>query len=201
MSFELADLPYGMDALAPFMSKQTLEFHHDKHHAGYVAKLNAAIEDTAYVDMSLEEIIQTSWDQKDSGVFNNAAQAWNHSFFWKSMCPNGGGVPTEELAHAIAVDFGSFEEFAEEFAAAGAARFGSGWVWLVAQDGKLSITHTANADTPLTAGAVPLLTMDVWEHAYYLDYQNRRHDYVSVFLEYLSNWDFASRNYAAIQSA
>lgn len=198
MTFQLPELPYASDALEPHISAKTLGFHHGKHHNAYVGKLNGLIEGTDLADKSLEEIIVvTAGDSAKAGVFNNAAQVWNHTFYWNSMTPNGGGQPTGALAAKIQEDFGSFSAFVDAFKEAGAAQFGSGWAWLVLKDGKLAVTKTANAGNPLTDGAVPLLTMDVWEHAYYLDYQNRRPDYISVFLDKLVNWQFAADNFAA----
>lgn len=199
MPISLPDLPYAKDALAPHISAQTIDFHYGKHHAGYVTKLNGMIEGTDLASASLEDIVQASGgDSAKSGLFNNAAQIWNHTFYWNSMRPNGGGTPTGELASLIDRDFGSFDAFAEAFAAAGAGQFGSGWAWLVLARGKLEIRKTLNAETPLTEdGVTPLLTMDVWEHAYYLDYQNRRPDYIGTFLDKLVNWDFAAANLAA----
>lgn len=198
MAFALPDLPYAADALAPHISAETLGFHHGKHHKTYVDKANAALPGSAYEGLSLEETIAKSWADKDMGMFNNAGQIWNHTFYWNSMSPNGGGKPTGALADAIDASFGSFENFVKEFTNAGATQFGSGWAWLVAKDGKLEVRKTLNAETPLTeAGVTPLLTMDVWEHAYYLDYQNRRPDYMGAFLEHLVNWDFAAKNFAA----
>ncbi len=198
MAFALPDLPYAKDALAPHISADTLDFHHGKHHKAYVDKANAALPGSAYEGLSLEETIAKSWAAKDMGMFNNAGQIWNHTFYWNSMSPNGGGKPTGALADAIDAAFGSFENFVTEFTGAGATQFGSGWAWLVAKDGKLEVRKTLNAETPLTeAGVTPLLTMDVWEHAYYLDYQNRRPDYMGAFLEHLVNWDFAAKNFAA----
>jgi Fe-Mn family superoxide dismutase len=196
VSVELPDLPYALDALAPHISKETLEFHHGKHHAAYVANLNKAIADGPLSGKPLEEIILAAWKDKNMGVFNNAAQVWNHTFYWNSMKPGGGGKPTGALAEAIDRDFGSFDAFAEKFKTAGATRFGSGWAWLVVKDGKLDVISTANAELPLTEGLTALLTMDVWEHAYYLDYQNRRPDYIGTFLGELVNWDFAAENFA-----
>lgn len=199
MPISLPDLPYAKDALAPHISAQTLDFHYGKHHAGYVTKLNGMIEGTDLAAASLEDIIHASaGESAKSGLFNNAAQIWNHTFYWNSMRPDGGGTPTGELATLIDRDFGSFEAFAEAFATAGAGQFGSGWAWLVLANGKLEVRKTLNAETPLTEdGVTPLLTMDVWEHAYYLDYQNRRPDYIGTFLEKLVNWDFAAANLAA----
>ena len=194
MAFELPALPYAQDALAPEMSAETFSFHYGKHHQAYVTNLNKMIEGTDYAGKSLEDIIKSS----DGGVFNNAAQVWNHTFFWHSMKPGGGGAPTGAIADAINKDFGSYDKFAEEFKAAGAGQFGSGWAWLVKNGDKLEVRKTLNAETPLTeSGVTPLLTMDVWEHAYYLDYQNRRPDYISTFLDHLVNWEFAAENLAA----
>ncbi len=198
MAFALPDLPYSKDALAPHISADTLDFHHGKHHKTYVDKANAALEGSAYEGLSLEETVAKSWAAKDMGMFNNAAQIWNHTFYWNSMSPNGGGKPTGALAEAIDASFGSYDNFVKEFTGAGATQFGSGWAWLVAKDGKLEVRKTLNAETPLTEeGVTPLLTMDVWEHAYYLDYQNRRPDYMGAFLENLVNWEFAAKNFAA----
>lgn len=195
MAFSLPDLPYAQDGLAPHISAETLSFHHGKHHKTYVDKANGLVEGTDLADASLEEAIAKSWADKNMAVFNNVAQIWNHTFYWHSMKPNGGGKPSGELASMIDRDFGSFDKFAEDFTTAGAGQFGSGWAWLVAKDGKLEVRKTPNAETPLTeAGVTPLLTMDVWEHAYYLDYQNRRPDYMGAFLEHLVNWDFAAEN-------
>ncbi|MGY6629029.1 MAG: superoxide dismutase [Oceanicaulis sp.] len=197
MAFTLPDLPYARDALAPHISAQTLDFHHGKHHKAYVDKANDLVKGTDLEGADLETAIRSAWERKDAGLFNNAAQIWNHTFYWQSMSPNGGGRPSGKLAEAIDQDFGSFEKFADAFKAAGAGQFGSGWAWLVVKNGKLEIRKTANAETPITeAGVTPLLTMDVWEHAYYLDFQNRRPDYMGAFLEHLVNWEFAAENFA-----
>lgn len=196
MAFELPSLPYAQDALEPHYSANTLSFHHGKHHAAYVTKLNELIAGSDHEGKPLEEIIASS----TGGLFNQAAQVWNHSFFWSSMKPGGGGRPDGALAEAINAAFGSFEAFKEQFKAAGVGQFGSGWVWLVKDDGALKIVTTANAETPLTEGQVPLLTCDVWEHAYYLDYQNRRPDFIQSFLDNLANWDFAAANYDEVAS-
>jgi superoxide dismutase, Fe-Mn family len=194
MAFELPALPYAKDALAPHISANTLDFHHGKHHNSYVVNLNNLLGEDS---RSLEEIMkETAGDASKAGVFNNAAQIWNHTFYWHSMAPNGGGAPTGAVADKINADFGSYEKFVEEFKAAGATQFGSGWAWLVLDNGTLKVIKTGNAGCPLTDGAVPLLTMDVWEHAYYLDFQNRRPDYISTFLENLVNWDFVNANLA-----
>jgi len=197
MAIPYEDLPYAADALAPHVSAETFSFHHGKHYKTYVDKGNGLIEGTDLADASLEDIVQAAFDKKDTGLFNNAAQAWNHAFFWKSMAPNGGGDPTGAIADKINDAFGSADKFREEFAAAGAGQFGSGWVWLVlnkASD-KVEIAKTGNADTPLTdPNLTPLLTCDVWEHAYYLDYQNARPKFLESFLANLINWDFANAN-------
>jgi Fe-Mn family superoxide dismutase len=194
MAFTLPPLPYDKSALAPHISAETLEFHHGKHHAAYVTNLNKLLEGKPEASKSLEDIIRSS----EAGVFNNAAQVWNHTFYWSSMKPNGGGQPTGDLADAIKRDFGSFEKFSEEFANAGATQFGSGWAWLVqGADKKLAVTKTGNADLPLKHGQKALLTMDVWEHAYYIDYRNARPKYIETFLKSLANWDFAAANLGA----
>lgn len=198
MTFELPALPYDAKALEPHMSANTLGFHHGKHHAAYVNNLNGLIKDTPLASKTLEEIIkETTGDSAKQGIFNNAAQIWNHTFFWNSLSPNGGGKPTGELLSRIEADFGGVDKFAEEFKTAATTQFGSGWAWLILDGGKLKVTKTANADTPLAHGQKALLTVDVWEHAYYLDYQNRRPDFVATFLANLVNWDFAARNLAS----
>jgi len=190
MAFTLPPLPYDKNALAPHMSAETLEFHHDKHHNAYVVNLNKLIEGKPEAEKSLEDIIKSS----EGPVFNNAAQIWNHTFFWNSMKPNGGGAPTGELAQAITRDFGSFEKFSEQFTAAATTQFGSGWAWLVLDGGKLSVTKTSNADLPLKHNQKALLTLDVWEHAYYIDYRNLRPKFIETYLKSLVNWDFALAN-------
>lgn len=198
MPFTLPPLPYDKTALEPFISAQTLEFHHGKHHNAYVTKLNELIAGTELEKADLETVILKSWKEKKTAIFNNAAQVWNHTFYWHCMKPQGGGKPSGVLAKQIDADFGGFEKFAEEFKAAGAGRFGSGWAWLILdKSGKLKITQTLNAELPMTEGDTALLTMDVWEHAYYLDYQNRRPDYMTTFLEKLINWDFVAQNFEA----
>ena len=201
MSITLPDLPYAADALEPHVSARTLEFHHGKHHKAYVDKLNAAIAGTDYEGQSLEDIIAAAHKAADKGVFNNAAQAWNHTFLWHSMSPNGGGKPEGALAEAINTRFGSLDGFREKFKASALGQFGSGWAWLVRNGGVLDIISTGNAETPLTDDLTPLLTLDVWEHAYYLDYQNKRDAYIDAFLDELVNWDFASQNYEADRAA
>jgi Fe-Mn family superoxide dismutase len=191
MAFTLPSLPYDKSALAPHISAETLEFHYGKHHQAYVTNLNKLLEGKPEASKSLEEVILAS----DGGVFNNAAQVWNHTFYWSSMKPHGGGQPTGDLADAIKRDFGSFENFSKQFAEAGATQFGSGWAWLVlGADKKLAVTKTPNADLPMKHGQKALLTMDVWEHAYYIDYRNARPKYIETFLGSLANWDFALAN-------
>ena len=192
MTIELAPLPYARNALEPHISEETLDYHYGKHHQGYVNKLNATLEESDRPNLSLEDIIR----EEDETTFNNAAQVWNHSFYWNSMSPSGGGNPTGELAAAIDSDFGSFESFKQEFTKAAAGNFASGWTWLVKnQDGGLTIVNTDDAETPLTQpDLIPLLTVDVWEHAYYIDRRNDRGAYLSAFWE-LVNWEFANSNF------
>lgn len=193
MSFELPALPYEKNALEPHISAETLDFHYGKHHQTYVTNLNNLVPGTDFEGMSLEEIILKS----DGGVFNNAAQIWNHTFYWNSLSPNAGGEPEGELLEAINRDFGSFESFKADFSKACATNFGSGWTWLVKEaDGKLAIVNTSNAANPMVDGLTPLLTCDVWEHAYYIDYRNARPKYVEAFFA-LVNWEFAAANFAA----
>ena len=195
MAFELPPLPYAPNALEPHMSANTFSFHHAKHHQAYVTNLNNLIKDTPLADKSLEEIIlATAADSAKVGVFNNAAQVWNHTFFWNCMKPAGGGAPSGELAKKIDATFGGLPKFKEEFKAAAVGQFGSGWAWLVLDGSELKIVKTGNAGTPMTSGQKALLTVDVWEHAYYLDYQNRRPDFVQTFLDHLVNWDYAAKN-------
>lgn len=201
MSVEFPSLPYAIDALEPHISAQTLEFHHGKHHKAYVDKLNAAIVGTAHHAEPLETIIAAAHEASATGIFNNAAQAWNHSFLWHSMSPHGGGAPTGPLTQAINEKFGDLDGFRSEFKKAALGQFGSGWAWLVRTAEGLDIVTTGNADTPLIHGVVPLLTLDVWEHAYYLDYQNRRDAYVDAFISKLINWEFAAQNYESDRAA
>ncbi len=197
MAFTLPPLPYARDALAPHISENTLNFHYGKHHQAYVDNLNKLVAGTPMESMSLEEVVRESHG-KNQGVFNNSGQVWNHTFYWNSMSPTGGGAPTGDIADKIKEDFGDFDAFKKAFAEAGATQFGSGWAWLVLKDGKLAVTKSANAETPLTdPAATPLLTMDVWEHAYYLDFQNARPKYMETWLNTLVNWDFASANLKA----
>ncbi len=198
MAFQLPDLPYSQDALEPHISANTLSFHYGKHHNAYVTNLNNLTKDSPLAEKSLEDAItETAGDPEKAGIFNNAAQVWNHTFCWNSMSPNGGGRPSGDLAARIDADLGGFDKFAESFKTAAATQFGSGWAWLVLNGGKLEVMKTGNADTPIAHGITPLLTIDVWEHAYYLDYQNRRPDYIATFLEHLVNWDFAAANLVA----
>ncbi len=193
MAFTLPDLPYAKDALEPHISAETLEYHHGKHHNAYVTNLNGLVEGTDLAGKSLEEIVAVA----DGGTFNNAAQVWNHTFYWSCMRPGGGGAPPADLAVAIDRDFGSFDAFNEQFSKSGATLFGSGWTWLVLEGSTLKITQTSNADLPLKHGQTPLLTMDVWEHAYYVDYRNARPKYIETFLGSLVDWDFVAANFAA----
>lgn len=191
MTFTLPPLPYAMDALAPAISKETLEYHYGKHHNAYVVNLNKLVAGTEYETLSLEDIICRA----TGPVFNNAAQVWNHTFYWHCLSPNGGGEPEGALAAAITSTFGSFEAFREQFTQKAIATFGSGWAWLVQNaDGSLEITSTSNAGTPMTSGQTALLTCDVWEHAYYIDYRNARPDYISAFWSRV-NWDFVAANF------
>ncbi|HVX19200.1 MAG TPA: superoxide dismutase [Acidimicrobiales bacterium] len=193
MAIEQPPLPYALDALAGAgMSKETLEYHYGKHHAAYVKNLNGLIDGTDKADASLEDIIKSS----DGGVFNNAAQVWNHTFFWNSMSPTGGGAPGGDVGEAINSAFGSYDNFAKEFSDAAKTQFGSGWAWLV-DDGGLKIQKTANADTPVAHDVKALLTIDVWEHAYYIDWRNARPDFIQNFLDKLVNWDFVAQNLAS----
>jgi Fe-Mn family superoxide dismutase len=200
--FELPPLPYAKNALEPHITANTLSFHHEKHHQTYVTNLNNLIPNTEYASLSLEEIIiKSAGASGHPGIFNNAAQVWNHTFYWNCMQANGGGAPTGALADQIARDFGSFDAFRNDLKQAALTQFGSGWAWLVmTADGKLAITKTGNADCPLVHGQTPLLTIDVWEHAYYLDFQNRRADYSEAFMAHLVNWDFVAANFAKASS-
>jgi Fe-Mn family superoxide dismutase len=195
MTFTLPPLPYAQDALEPHMSANTLSFHYGKHHQAYVTNLNNLVKDTPLANASLEEVILASAkDPSKAGIFNNAAQVWNHTFFWNGMKPNGGGKPTGKLADKIEKDLGGYDKFAADFKQAGITQFGSGWAWLVEDGNTLKIVKTPNADLPMAHGQRALLTCDVWEHAYYLDYQNRRPDFIQTFLDKLVNWDFVSQN-------
>lgn len=192
MEHQLPALPYAMDALSPHISKETLEFHYGKHHQTYVTNLNNLIKGTEFEHATLEDIVKKS----SGGVFNNAAQIWNHTFYWNSLSPNGGGKPSGGLAAPIDAKWGSFDAFKDAFTKSAVGNFGSSWTWLVKKaDGSLDIVNTSNAATPLTTGDKPLLTCDLWEHAYYIDYRNRRPDYMGAFWS-LVNWDFASKNFS-----
>jgi Fe-Mn family superoxide dismutase len=190
VKFELPPLPYAKNALAPHISEETLDFHYGKHHQAYVNNLKAALEGKPEANKTLEEIVTSS----EGGVFNNAAQVWNHTFYWNSMKPGGGGAPTGEIAKMIERDFGGYDKFKEAFAKTCVTQFGSGWGWLVEEGGKLSVMQTGNADLPMKHKRKALLTCDVWEHAYYIDYRNARPKYVDTFLDKLVSWDFANQN-------
>lgn len=192
MEYQLPPLPYPMDGLEPHISRETLEFHYGKHHQTYVTNLNNQIKNSEFAQATLEEIVRKS----SGGIFNNAAQVWNHTFFWQCMKPNGGGEPSGRLADGIKAKWGSFERFREAFTQSALGNFGSGWTWLVKKpDGALDIVNTSNAATPLTGSDKPLLTCDVWEHAYYIDYRNARAKFLAAFWQ-LVNWDFVAKNYA-----
>ena len=194
MTIEHAPLPYRLDGLAPHISERTMSFHYGRHHAGYAANLNRMIAGTAHEDVSLEDVVTTA--DMPSALFNNAAQAWNHAFYWESMSPGRSEAPSGDLLASLERSFGSLDAFSTQFAAAAVGNFASGWTWLVTGGDGLSIVNTDDADTPLRHGQRALLTIDVWEHAYYLDYQNARAAYVDAFIEHLINWEFASANYA-----
>jgi superoxide dismutase, Fe-Mn family len=194
MAFTLPSLPYAQDALAPHISQETLEFHHGKHHNTYVTKLNELIGDESKTDADLESVVLSA----EGKLFNNAAQHWNHSFYWKSMAPGGGGQPTGELAEAIERDFGSFDDFRKKLTEEAVNHFASGWAWLVHDGSKLLVTSTHDADLPLKHGQKALFTVDVWEHAYYIDYRNKRPDYLGAFFDSLVNWDFAAQNLSEV---
>jgi Fe-Mn family superoxide dismutase len=190
MSFTLPPLPYAKDALVPHMSAETFDYHYGKHHQAYLNKLNELVAGKPEEHKTLEELVRTT----EGVLFNQAAQVWNHTFFWNSMKPAGGGQPSGNIAAAIVRDFGSLDKFRADFTAAAVGRFGSGWAWLIEDGGKLTITTTANADTPLREGKRCILTLDVWEHAYYIDYRNARPGFVNAFFDHLVNWDFANEN-------
>ena len=192
--FTLPELPFAKDALEPHMSANTLDFHHGKHHNAYVMKANELVIDTGLDSMGLEEIVIAAKEKNMTALFNNVGQHFNHSFFWKCLSPNGGGKPTNAMLDMINESFGSFDNFKSEFVNAGVGQFGSGWVWLVKNGNKLEIVKTANANTPITEGKKPIIVCDVWEHAYYLDFQNRRPDFLTSFLDNLVNWEFATTN-------
>ena len=193
MTFELPSLPYASDALAPYMSSETLDFHHGKHHQTYVTNLNNLVKDTDMQDSSLEEIVvKSSKDPSMAGIFNNAGQHWNHILFWQCMKPNGGGSMPSELESRITSDLGGIDQFKEAFIQAGITQFGSGWAWLAIDNGKLVVTKSPNASNPLVDGMKPILGCDVWEHSYYIDYRNKRPDYLKAFLESMVNWEFVA---------
>jgi len=192
MPFTLPPLPYAKDALVPHMSAETFDYHYGKHHQAYLNKLNELVAGKPEESKTLEELVRTT----EGVLFNQAAQVWNHTFFWNSMKPSGGGQPTGAVAAAITRDFGGFDKFRADFTAAALGRFGSGWAWLVNDGGKLAIATTANADTPLREGKRCILTLDVWEHAYYIDYRNARPNFINAFFDHLINWDFANENLA-----
>lgn len=192
------DLPYARDALAPHMSSNTLDYHYGKHHQTYVNKLNGLVEGSKYAKMSLEDVVRASADANETGIFNNAAQVVNHDFLWHSLSPDGGGEPEGDIKDAIVESFGGFDDFKAEFKKAATSQFGSGWAWLVSDGSKLKVLSTGNADNPMLDGVTPLITLDVWEHAYYLDYQNDRPGYVDTFLNSLANWNFANANLARV---
>jgi len=195
MKIELPPLPYGDSDLAPHISQNTISFHYGKHHKTYVDNTKKLVEGTEWADVPLEDIVKAAAGKPDKkALFNNAAQAWNHAFYWRSLSPKGGGQPSGKLRDRIQSDFGSFDKLKEELSKAAVSQFGSGWAWLVADAGKLHVEQTPNAETPIAFGKTPLLTIDVWEHAYYLDYQNKRPDYVTAVLEKLINWEFAAEN-------
>ena len=194
MSFTLPDIPYAHDALQPYMSKETLEFHHDKHHLAYVNNGNKLLEGSEWADKPLEEIVKGSFG-KNAGLFNNAGQHYNHTHFWKWMKPNGGGAIPGNLEKQIIADLGSVEKMKEDFATAGVGQFGSGWVWLALRNGKIEIMKSPNGESPLVNGATPLLGCDVWEHSYYIDYRNRRPDYLKAFVDHLVNWEYVAELY------
>lgn len=194
MSFELPKLPYAQDALEPHISKETIEYHYGKHHQGYVNKLNAAVENTAHANLGLEELVRKVHGQtNEKGLFNNAAQVWNHTFYWHCLSPKGGGAPSGAIATAIDKSFGSFSDFKSKFSDAAAAQFGSGWAWLVKSGDGIAIETTGNAETPMATGKNCLMTLDVWEHAYYVDYRNARPKYIEAFWN-IVNWDFVNKN-------
>lgn len=194
----IPSLPYSKDSLEPYISTKTIDFHYGKHHQAYVNNLNALMSKTPFEGLPLEQIIIKSDKEKATDIFNNAAQVFNHNFYWTSMKKNGGGKPSEQLLKQLVKDFGSYENFEKEFKTAGLKLFGSGWVWLVSDGKKLQVIKTSNAETPITKNLKPILTMDVWEHAYYLDYQNERKKYIDSFFDHLINWEFAEKNFIEI---
>lgn len=198
MTFSLPNLPYAYDALVPFMSAETLEYHHDKHHAAYVAALNKLVAGSAWEGKALEDIVKGAFE-KNAAVFNNAAQDYNHTLFWSWMKPKGGGAMPTKLGRKVIDDFGSVAQMKEQFLTAGTGQFGSGWCWLAVKDGKIEVMKSPNGENPLVKGAVPILGCDVWEHSYYIDYRNRRPDYIKAFLDHLVNWDYVGELYEAAE--
>lgn len=196
MPFTLPELPYAYDALQPYMSKETLEFHHDKHHQAYVTTGNNLMKGTEFEDKPVEEVVKGTFG-KNQPLFNNAGQHFNHIHFWKWMKPNGGGTPSGAVEKALMESFGSFDKFKEDFIQAGTTQFGSGWAWLVVKNGKIEVMKTPNGENPLVHGAAPILGVDVWEHSYYIDYRNRRPDYLKAFVDNLVNWDHVDELYKA----
>lgn len=196
MAFQLPDLPYAKDALAPYMSAETMELHHDKHHAAYVNKANELVAGTHLEGRSLEDVIREAWKTPElGGLFNQAGQHWNHAFYWTSMTPNGGGNIPGRLEAKLREDFGSVDAFKDAFVEAGVTQFGSGWAWLVLENGRLAVKKTPNAENPLVHNQTPLMVCDVWEHAYYVDYRNRRPDFLRAWIDHLVNWEFAAGNF------
>lgn len=194
MTITFPELPFPENGLEPHVSSRTLSFHHGKHHKAYVDNTNKLVQGTDLSEAALEDIITaTAGNPSKTGLFNNAAQAWNHAFYWQGMRPGGGGKPTGAIAKLIESDLGGYDKFKEAFTSAGMTQFGSGWAWLVKKEGKMEVWKSPNADTPLAHGLTPLLTVDVWEHAYYLDYQNKRADYLNAFVDHLINWDFVNQ--------
>jgi Fe-Mn family superoxide dismutase len=196
MSFTLPELPYSYESLQPYLSKETLEYHHDKHHATYVTNANNLLKDSGLEGKSLEDVVKDTFG-KNVPLFNNAAQHYNHSEYWKSIKPNGGGSIPGELEKALVDAFGSVDKAKADLVAAGTTQFGSGWAWLAVKDGKIAVSKTGNADNPLVQGATPILTVDVWEHTYYIDYRNRRPDYLKAFVDHLVNWEYVAEKYLA----
>ncbi|SFK22683.1 superoxide dismutase [Methylocapsa palsarum] len=196
MSFTLPELPYAYESLQPYLSKETLEYHHDKHHATYVTNANNLLKDSGLEGKSLEDVVKDTFG-KNVPLFNNAAQHYNHSEYWKSIKPNGGGNIPGELEKALIDSFGSVDKAKADLVAAGTTQFGSGWAWLAVKDGKIAVSKTGNADNPLVQGATPILTVDVWEHTYYIDYRNRRPDYLKAFVDHLVNWEYVAEKYLA----
>lgn len=197
--FSLQELPFDKDSFTPYFSSETFDYHHGKHHLAYITNLNNLIKDTDLSENTLEEIITKSFNS-NTAIFNNAAQVWNHNFFWHSIKPNGGGIPSAKILKKIETDFGSFQEFMNQFQQTAVSQFGSGWAWLVYKNKKLEIMKTSNAETPIAQGIYPLLACDVWEHAYYIDYRNKRPDYVSTYINHMINWDFVEMRMTVVSN-